>query len=249
MILKPMHLESGRPARRGQLILERRFRIFQKTALPLGKVKRLLDLGCGNGAQTVFFLNHAEQIIGLDKTHLDRTENPAPRAGFTPVQGDAEELPFTSGSMDMAVSFEVLEHLPDDAAAVREVCRVLKPGGGFFFTIPNRWWIFESHGANIPTLNWIPWNRVPLLSWLPRRLHDRIARARIYTLTKARRLVREGGLIPQADGYVTAPLDVLPESRLRRLLRGTFFNSDTTRCPLLAVNLYLYAVKPDDSIS
>ncbi|MFH0765614.1 MAG: class I SAM-dependent methyltransferase [Calditrichota bacterium] len=243
---KPSNLEPGRPARTGQFILERRFRIVQETALQAGKTPRLLDLGCGNAAQTVFFLEQAGQVIGLDRTHLAQTENPAPHDRFVPIQGDAERLPFRSNSLDLVVSFEVLEHLSSDVAAVREVFRILKPGGGFFFTIPNHWWIFESHGANIPGLNWIPWNRIPLLSWLPSRLHDRIARARIYTLKQARRLARTGGFIPQTGGYVTAPLDVLPEGSIRRLLRRTIFKRDTTRCPFLAVNLFIYAIKPGD---
>ncbi|MDP8228503.1 MAG: hypothetical protein P9M15_03525 [Candidatus Electryoneaceae bacterium] len=103
--------------------------------------------------------------------------------------------------------------------------------------------MFETHGAVIPGLNWVPWNRVPLISWLPTWLHDRIAMARIYTMKTALKLMLQGGFEPLEYGYITAPLDVLPDGRLRQWLRRTIFLSDTTPNPLLAVNLYVIARK------
>jgi SAM-dependent methyltransferase len=157
------------------------------------------------------------------------------------IRASALSLPFRDGCFDLVTAFEVMEHLPDDLSALTEANRVLRPGGWLFLTVPNKWWIFETHGGVVRGLGWIPWNRIPLVSWLPQKLHDRIARARIYTLSRARELVERAGLRIQDCGYVTAPLDVLPEGWLRKCLRRCIFNKRTTRNPLLAVNLYLTA--------
>jgi len=54
------------------------------------------------------------------------------------VQGDATRLPFADGSFDRIIASEVLEHLPDDGAAIAELVRVLRPGGSLAVTVPRR---------------------------------------------------------------------------------------------------------------
>ena len=54
------------------------------------------------------------------------------------VQGDALRLPFEDGTFDRIVVSEVLEHVPDDAGAIAEIRRVLRPGGTLAATVP-RW--------------------------------------------------------------------------------------------------------------
>ena len=54
----------------------------------------------------------------------------------TAVQGDALALPFADGTFDRVIASEVLEHIPDDAAAMRELARVLRPGGAMAVTVP-----------------------------------------------------------------------------------------------------------------
>ncbi|HMU39343.1 MAG TPA: class I SAM-dependent methyltransferase [Pseudomonadota bacterium] len=48
----------------------------------------------------------------------------------------AGSLPFSDGAFDVLCAFEVLEHIPDDDATLREISRVLRPGGAFFFSVP-----------------------------------------------------------------------------------------------------------------
>ncbi len=160
------------------------------------------------------------------------------------IKGDLEFIPLRGGCCDLAVSFEVLEHTHDDVTVLKEMARVVKPGGGIFFSVPNKWWWFESHGAVVPGFDFIPWNRVPFVSWLPQRLHDKIAQARIYTMRRALKLVYDANLKPLHWGYITAPLDVLPNSLLRKFLKKTIFHSDITKIPFLAVNLFIYCIKP-----
>ena len=54
----------------------------------------------------------------------------------TAVQGDALALPFPDGTFDRVIASEVLEHIPDDSAAMRELARVLRPGGSMAVTVP-----------------------------------------------------------------------------------------------------------------
>jgi SAM-dependent methyltransferase len=55
----------------------------------------------------------------------------------TAVNGDATRLPFADGSFDRIIASEVMEHVPDDLAALDELTRVLRPGGTIAITIPS----------------------------------------------------------------------------------------------------------------
>ncbi len=240
----PQNIEPGRPARAGQFILKRRYDIVK--ALFGGSLgwKNLLDIGCGNAAQTAYFAPDVEFIVAMDMVPLAETEGPTQHERIHFVQSSAMEIPFAANSFDAVMSYEVLEHVPDDLTMMREVRRVLKPGGSFVFSVPNKWWIFETHGANVRGLNWLPWNRLPFVSWLPREIHDSIAKARIYTKQQAVDITNYCGFNVKHSGYITAPLDVLPEGLLRKSLRKSLFKGDTTDSPFLAVNLFVVAEKP-----
>jgi ubiquinone/menaquinone biosynthesis C-methylase UbiE len=53
------------------------------------------------------------------------------------VTGDALDMPFPDSSFDRVIAAEVLEHIPDDLSAMREIVRVLKPGGQAAITVPS----------------------------------------------------------------------------------------------------------------
>ncbi len=55
------------------------------------------------------------------------------------VRADARRLPFADGEFDVVIAAEVLEHVHEDAAAIAELRRVLRPGGLLAVTVP-RWW-------------------------------------------------------------------------------------------------------------
>jgi SAM-dependent methyltransferase len=112
---------------------------------------RVLDMGCGRG----FFLNlmgHLFPGAAVTGVELDRPLLPRARAhvpGAQVVNGTVYRLPFADGSFDKVVFTEVIEHIPDDAAALRELYRVLAPGGVMGLTTPH---------ANYPFL-WDPINK------------------------------------------------------------------------------------------
>ena len=242
---QPEHLASGKPAGAGDFILERRHRLVKQRAGLSGE--NLLDFGCGNGEQTLFFAADFPFVTGIDITRssLEAFQQEIDRRGVaqrvSPLHYEGGKMPLADSSMDAVTSFEVLEHVPDELATLREIHRVLRPGGRFALTVPNRWWIFETHGTSLPLL---PWNRVPFFSWLPRSLHDRWARARNYRRRQIISLIQDAGFQVQDSAYVMAPLDVLKWQALRNFLRGTFFRGDTTIFPWQATAILIVAEKP-----
>ena len=108
-------------------------------------------------------------------------------------------------SVDAALLNEVLEHVPNEAAALRELFRVLCPGGKLIVFSPNRLFPFETHGyASRRTGPGISPIRTFLLPWLPRRLVRRLVRpwARNYDPWELRRLVRAAGFDILSTGYI-----------------------------------------------
>jgi SAM-dependent methyltransferase len=123
--------------------------------LGLGAGDRLLDLGCGAGRHAFEAYRRGARVVALDydaaelkDVHamfgaLAETEGsmlPAPAwAGC--ANGDATRLPFPDGVFDRVIAAEVLEHIPEDTAAISELARVLRPGGTIAITVPA--WLAE----------------------------------------------------------------------------------------------------------
>lgn len=147
-------IELGKPAE-GELILQRRFRLARRLSSITQLGGRLLDVGCGNGDQTVLFAPFFDQVTAMD-IQLKPMRGSTADLQWTASAG--ENLPFLDDSFDAITCFEVLEHVVDPVRTLEEFHRVLKPGGQIVISVPNKAWIFETHGAHLPVL---PWNRVP----------------------------------------------------------------------------------------
>jgi SAM-dependent methyltransferase len=111
---------------------------------------RVLDLGCGagrhafeayrRGADVIAFDQDPDELAGVREMFgAMREAGEAPVSADADVkQGDALSLPFADGEFDRVIAAEVLEHIPDDGAAIAELSRVLRPGGTIAVTVP-RW--------------------------------------------------------------------------------------------------------------
>lgn len=99
--------------------------------------ERLLEIGVGTG---YYSLDLAEwvgpegtlELFDLQQKFLDHVMRLAPQRGLAnlvPIQGDATALPYEDASIDAVILTAVLGEIPDTAAALREIRRVLKPGG------------------------------------------------------------------------------------------------------------------------
>jgi SAM-dependent methyltransferase len=107
--------------------------------------RALLDVGCGAGTNLELL---AERFPGARAHGIDVERAPlrfcrADR-GLPVAQADAERLPFAAGAFDLVAALDALEHLADDAAALREIHRVLRPGGALVATVPAFPWLWGS---------------------------------------------------------------------------------------------------------
>jgi ubiquinone/menaquinone biosynthesis C-methylase UbiE len=95
--------------------------------------QRVLEVGVGMGADYLEWLKAGAHATGVDlsSASLERARRRCVAAGFAPdLQiADAENLPFPDNSFDVVYSYGVLHHSPDTARCIRQVLRVLKPGG------------------------------------------------------------------------------------------------------------------------
>lgn len=102
----------------------------------------VLDVGCGQGIDLVEYASAGARATGIDLTphgiELARRHAEAKELNVTAVEGDAERLPFDDASFDVVASNGVLHHTPDMPAALREVYRVLRPGGVARIIVYNR---------------------------------------------------------------------------------------------------------------
>ncbi len=101
----------------------------------------VLDCGCGYGftLRVLAELTEANLTgIDADPERVEQTRRDLARLPqVTTLPGDAQALPFADASFDGVVCSEVLEHVPDDAAVVRELARVVRPGGKVVITVPS----------------------------------------------------------------------------------------------------------------
>jgi len=114
----------------------------EELAYAAARDRDVLDVGCGQGIDVARFAMAGARATGVDLTprhvELARAHLAAMRLDATIVQGDAEELPFADGSFDRVSSNGVLHHTPGFDAALREVHRVLRPGGQAQIVVYNR---------------------------------------------------------------------------------------------------------------
>jgi len=100
----------------------------------LGRRPRIADVGCGTGAN-LLLLQEFGDVTGIDIS--DDALSFCRERGLDNVRlGSAEELPLDDGSIDLLTAFDVVEHLDDDAAGLREFHRVLKPDGRILLFVP-----------------------------------------------------------------------------------------------------------------
>src|SRR5262249_40426378 len=109
-------------------------RLIRPGAFDVRGCKRILDAGCGNGRYSRFLMRHADAdavFTGFDLSPrmLDRARRRLASDRVGHAKADLAKLPFGDGQFDAVVCGWVLEHLPDPRPGLRELARVMQPGG------------------------------------------------------------------------------------------------------------------------
>jgi len=161
----------------------------------------ILDAGCGTGLM-LQQMQHLGQAEGVDIA--DEAIDFCRKRGLDNVRrGDLSQLPFADDTFDVVTALDVLEHLDDDAGGLREMRRVLKPGGRVFIFAPAHRWLWS--------------------------LQDEVSHhKRRYTAQTLRETVRQAGLEIDRQSYVSMlllPVIFLGRQWLR--VRLKFRHADT----------------------
>jgi SAM-dependent methyltransferase len=173
---------------------------------------RILDAGCGTGRNLVEF-GRLGTAHGVDAS--ETAVEFCRRRGLDGVRlGRLEALPFEEDSFDLLLACDVLEHVPDDLPALRELRRVAAPGASLLITVPAYRWLWSKHDV---------------------QLHHH----RRYTLRGLREHVRAAGWDPVVDSYfMTVLLPAVAATRLLDRATGRTPDSDLDRTPPVLNRLF-----------
>ena len=167
---------------------------------------RALDFGCGGGGLTVRLRERLREAVGidLDAGKLDFARAEADRRGVTGVEFicyPGGPLPFPDAAFDCVVCVDVMEHLPDPAAAVAEFRRVLRPGGWLLLSFGPPW--LHAHGKHM-------WDRLP--GWWVHLLFPRP-------------VVMRAARFPPTTTWADLGLHRLTVGKFERVMRGSGFET------------------------
>ncbi|MCH8161251.1 MAG: class I SAM-dependent methyltransferase [Chloroflexi bacterium] len=126
-----------------------RYQAIDPRLLDLKPDSRLLDVGCGTGRHILELSRYEGTFVGLDMSEEDlkkmryllalAAQEGRLVANVHMAQGDGMSLPFEDNEFDQVICTETLEHVDDDEAMLRDLIRVLRPGGVLVVSVPDEY--------------------------------------------------------------------------------------------------------------
>jgi SAM-dependent methyltransferase len=113
------------------------------TGLRLPGRARILDAGCGSGRNMIDLARHGV-VTGIELSDIS-VQLARGRSVGEVIAGSVLQMPFDDDSFELAASLDVIEHLEDDLGALRELRRVVAPGGSLLVTVPAYPWLWSGH--------------------------------------------------------------------------------------------------------
>lgn len=216
-------------------------RVIQKAGFGSPEHTQIVEVGCGGGIVSEAMAKRGYDIRAVDlspssvaaaRAHATITQIPNPPEY---VVGNAYKLPFEDKCTDVVIMSDVLEHLTDLPLAIKEVSRILKPGGLFIFDTFNRtWWswLLGIFGAQL------------FLGIVPSHCHDWVLFVKPRELSKL--LAPHGITLHDLSGFgvFMSPLSILRFllSKQQQKPRLFFFHQTS-----LSVQYFGYAIKEKNS--
>lgn len=174
-----------------------------RTHLPDGRPLRVLDVGAAQGKALIALQRSGHSAVGVEPwPEAMAVAGELAERHETQVEirkGAAEHLPFSDEEFDLVLAMSVMEHVQDLSQALREACRVLRPGGIFWFTSASSMCPRQSEIASFPLFGWYP---LPLkrriMRWAvdhrPHLVgHTQMPAVNWFTPWSARRMLKEAG--------------------------------------------------------
>jgi len=103
----------------------------------------LLDVGCGQRRHEHLFLPHVTRYIGMDYPPVSEGVWATTGGEKVDIWADGHNVPVASACVDTVLCSQVLEHVQEPAQVMRELARVLKPGGHAIVTVPQEWGVHQ----------------------------------------------------------------------------------------------------------
>lgn len=116
-------------------------RVIDGLQLPAGG--EVLDAGCGSGRNMVELARYGE-VTGVEVSPPSVALAREREVGEV-IECSVMDMPFSDGQFKLATSLDVIEHLEDDVGALRELRRVVAPGGCLVVTVPAYQWLWSGH--------------------------------------------------------------------------------------------------------
>ena len=160
---------------------------------------RILDVGCGTGANLLMLSKYGEaEGVDISEDALAFCRE----RGLDRVRlGAGEKLPYDDGTFDLVTAFDVVEHMDDDLAGLREMRRVLRPGGRVLLFVPTFMFLWG--------------------------LQDEVSNhRRRYRLPELRRVLEQAGFEIERTTYANITF-FLPILMMRQLMRLTGIKTDS----------------------
>lgn len=204
--------------------------------------RRILDVGCGIGTYAHKLREFSDRVYGIDIEEARVRRGAAGAPGLAVAA--SEHLPFGDSAFDVVLLNEVIEHVRDERAALREACRVTAIAGHVVIFAPNRLFPFETHGVYLGSR--YVFGNIPLVNYLPGFLRRRLVpHARAYLSGDMRRLTQGLEARVVVHTYVFPGFDNIAarRARLGGLLKAVFHRLEKTPLRVLGLSHFLVLEK------
>lgn len=178
------------------LNLQKRLSLIQRFVNLQGK--KILDCGCGRGQYVLAFIKLGADAWGCEyeESKVVEYKKLNPQYAKRVAKGDIQNIKYNDNSFDIVFVNEVLEHVPSDEVALREISRILKPKGFLFIFSPNRLYPFETHGVYLKKSGRLLAHYVPFIPYIPLHIGNKFFNywSRNYWPHELRKLINRCGL-------------------------------------------------------